>query len=199
MAIILNPLWLLPLWNHGPPFWFLYSWLPSAREDPEGLCGPGRVVPANVAEGESQRITLHEDGVSLGCWATCVSIFLFQELTENGASWYSDWRAPNVTIFLVSVGAFFCSILLEIVFWCWDERISFSHEQRWWQGQIYWKTYTYVCICISIYFCTVLLITHQRLLYFNTGALLEAQIFFQAFVFTFLITGLEKMLLRGRN
>lgn len=96
-------------------------------------------------------------------------------------------------------GSFFCSILLEIVFWCWDERISFSHEQRSWQGQIYWKTYTYVCICISIYFCTVLLITHQRLLYFNTGALLEAQIFFQTFVFTFLITGLEKMLLRGRN
>lgn len=107
VAIILNPLWLPPLWNHGPPFWFLYSWLPSAREDPEGLCGPGSVVPANVAEGESRRITPHEDGVSLGCWAPCVRIFLFQELTENGTSWYSDWRAPNVTIFLVSVGAFF--------------------------------------------------------------------------------------------
>lgn len=50
------------------------------------------------------------------------------------------------------------------------------------------KKYTYVCVCIFIYFCDVLLMTNQRL---HWNALREL-ILFQAFSFTFVITGLEE-------
>lgn len=108
-AVMLNPFWLQPLCSRGHPFWFVYSWLQSVRENPEGLHGPGRVVPTNIAEGESQRESHSmRKGWGLCYCAPCVRIFLFQELKgENWWSWFSDWRAPDVTIFLVSMGPFF--------------------------------------------------------------------------------------------
>lgn len=108
-AIILSPLWLQPLCSHGHPFWFLRSWLWGMRRDPEGLHSPGRVVPANIPEGESQRESHSmRKGCSLCYCAPCMRIFLFQELKGgNWWCWYSDWRAPNATIFLVSMGPFF--------------------------------------------------------------------------------------------
>ena len=102
---ILNPLRLQLLWSQGHSFWFLSSWLQSARKDPERPHGPGRVVPANVAEGEFQRESHSMRKSSSLCYcATCRRIFLFQELKgEDGWHWYPDWGAPNVTIFLISV------------------------------------------------------------------------------------------------
>lgn len=53
-------------------------------------------------------------------------------------------------------------------------------------------------VYIYIYLCDVVLITNQRLC-FNTGALLGGTDVFACLRFTFLITGLEKMFLRGGN
>lgn len=78
-----------------------------------------------------------------------------------------------------------------------SEFFSF-YKQRSLQGQIYWEKNTYVCIYIYIYLCDVVLITNQRLC-FNTGALLGGTDVFACLRFTFLITGLEKMFLRGGN
>lgn len=108
-AIIPSPLWLQPLCSHGQPFWFLHSWLWDVRKHLEGLHSPGRVVPANIAEGDSQRESHSmRKGCSLCYCAPCMRIFLFQELKGgNRWCWCSDWRAPNATIFLVSMGPFF--------------------------------------------------------------------------------------------
>lgn len=76
-----------------------------------------------------------------------------------------------------------------------SEFFSF-YKQRSLQGQIYWEKNTYVYI--YIYLCDVVLITNQRLC-FNTGALLGGTDVFACLRFTFLITGLEKMFLRGGN
>lgn len=118
----------------------------------------------NTAEGEVQRESyfIRRDRSLCYC-ASCMRIFLFQELKEEN-KWYShsDGRSPYVTIFLVSMRPF---LLAEhpwrlVWLWCWDEWISFSHEQMSLQGQIHTPPYTYVCICDA-------LITNQ-ILYFNT-------------------------------
>lgn len=89
-------------------------------------------------------------------------------------------------------------MLLKVVSRCWDEWIFSLYKQRSLQGQIYWKKNTYVCICIFIYLCDVVLITNQRL-YFNTGALLGGTDVFTGLSFIYLITGLEQMFLSGGN
>ena len=84
----LKPLWRQRLRSQGHSFWFLSSWLQSAREDPEGPHGPGRVVPANIAEGESQTESHSmRKGGSLCYCAACLRIFLFQELKGENGGW----------------------------------------------------------------------------------------------------------------
>lgn len=108
-AIILSPLWLQALCSHGHPFRFLTLDSEVQGKIQKGLHGPGRVVPTKTAEGEPQRESHSmRKGCSLCYCAPCMRIFLFQKLKgENQWCWCSDWRVPNATTFLVSVGPFF--------------------------------------------------------------------------------------------
>lgn len=71
-----------------------------------------------------------------------------------------DWGAPNGALFLISLGLFyplFCRTAVKAVFGCWDEDISFSHEQMSFpRPNLLEKDihmYVYVYLFISAMFC----------------------------------------------